>query len=465
MKEKVNILNGRLDAVIWMITLPIIITNMVEGMYGIIDSLFVANVGSLAVASVAFVGPIQDTLNAVATGLSVAGCSLIARYIGANDEQKARRMIGHVFVIGVTIGFIISAVTFVFSNEVLLLAGITDTLLADSSRYLMLTAWGVVFNFITVLYLAIERAQGNTKKAISINMFSLIMKIIFCYLFTIVVNWEITGIGLATILAQGICATTCLISFFSKKNERKLEISEYKINSISTKILLVTALPLIFEKSLISMGFIIINKYVLAFGEPVLAAYGITNKVNSVFFKAVTAFGTGLSVIVAQNMGANQPERVKKAVWKSLGFGLTLAIIFIAFLLPFRSSIAALFVDTSDPTYQHIINAMGIYSASIIPWGMTECAMGIFQGTGDTKFNLFVSLMRIYVFRVPVVIIFSQPIWGIGEYGIWYAMLVSNILSGLFSIGLYLFMKKTIIDGRIEKNKSIEIKEEQVVFE
>ncbi|MFI3206825.1 MAG: MATE family efflux transporter [Clostridia bacterium] len=445
MKNKSSILNGKLDQIIWIIAFPIILTNMIEGMYGIIDSMFVANVGISAVASVAFVGPIQDTLNAVGLGISIAGCSLIARFIGAKDEKKAKKMIANVFIIGVAIGFLVSFSSYIFSEQILVSAGVTEDLLQDSSVYLKLTSWGIVFTFIIVLYLAIERAQGNTKTAVIINAISISLKIIFCYLFTIWQDFGITGIGFATVFAQGICASVCIFLMLSKKNTRLLKKEEYRLDFSLSKILIITALPLVFEKSLTSYGFVIANKYVLEYGEAVLAAYGLTNKVNTVFFKAVTALGTGLAVIVAQNIGANNIERAKKAVKKTLIYAIILSVAFISFLYPLRYYIASLFVDTSEETYMHMVTAMSIYTASIIPWGITECILGVFQGTGKTKFNLLISLLRIYVFRVPVIIIFCQPFWNLGECAIWYAMLVSNILSAVFSLSLYLIRQKKII--------------------
>lgn len=444
MKKSVDMLKGNLDSVIWIIILPIIATNMIDGIYGILDSLFVANVGTTAVASVTFVGPIQDTLTAIGTGIAFAGCGLIAQYIGSADEQRARKMIGHVLVIGSAIGVVVTLITYFFAEEILIQSGITDNLMAESKLYLELTAWSVLFNFILIIYLAIERAQGNTKHAMTINLYSLVFKLVFCYLFTVLYDGGIAGIGWATLLAKGLCAVICIYCLLSKKNERLLKLEEYKLNFPSAKILFVTAIPLVMEKSLIAYGFVITNKYVLAYGEAVLAAYGITNKVNSLFFKAVTAFGYGLAVIVGQNIGAGNVERTKKAVWKTMGYGVLLGAVSLLFLIPCRPWIAGLFVDPSDETYQHIINAIGVYTASIIPWGITECVLGIFQGTGYTMYNLMISLVRIYVLRVPVVIILCMPMWGLQEYGIWYAMLLSNILCAFFSLGIYMLKRKKI---------------------
>lgn len=444
MKKSVDMLKDNLDSVIWIIILPIIATNMIDGVYGIIDSLFVANVGTTAVASVTFVGPIQDTLTAIATGIAFAGCGLVAQYIGAEDEKHARKMIGHVLVIGTVVGVLVSAYTFFFSEFILIQSGITDSLMAESKLYLELTAWSVVFNFILIIYLAIERAQGNTKHAMTINLYSLVLKLIFCYFFTVLYDGGIAGIGYATLFAKAICAVICIYCLLSKKNERLLRRDEYKIHWPNAKILMITAIPLVMEKSLIAYGFVITNKYVLNYGEAVLAAYGITNKVNSLFFKAVTAFGYGLAVIVGQNIGAGNIERTNKAVRRTIFYAVMLGAASLLFLIPCRPWIASLFVDASDETYQHIINAMGVYTASIIPWGITECVLGIFQGTGYTMYNLMISLVRIYVLRVPVVIILCLPMWGLGEFGIWYAMLLSNILCAGFSMSVYLIKRKKI---------------------
>lgn len=301
-----------------------------------------------------------------------------------------------------------------------------------------------MFNFISILYLAIARAQGNTKVAIFINGCSILLKIIFCYILTVWQDFGIAGIGIATILAQLLCATACLCCMFSPNNPRLLQAREYFVRLPLAKILLITALPLIIEKSLIAYGFVMINKYVLDFGESVLAAYGLTNRVNTVFFKAVTALGTGLSVVIAQNIGAGNHLRAQKAVRKTMVYGVILSITCLCFVLPLRNQIAALFVDTSDETYTYMVTAMTIYTASIIPWGITECVLGVFQGVGKTKYNLLISLVRIYVLRLPVVIVFCQPVWGIAERGIWYAMLVSNSLCAVFSFSLYLIKRKKI---------------------
>lgn len=457
-KSKIDILNGDLNKVIWIVIIPVIITNLIDGLFGVIDQLFITNVGSNATASVAFVGPIQDTLNAIGTGLTIAGASLIAKFIGSSEEGKASKMTGQLISIGVAIGMFVSLFTFVMSDWILLRSGITEILLQDATLYLKITSWATMLNFIIIIYLAIERAKGNTKKASSINIWSLILKIVFCYIFTIVFDFKIVGIGVSTLLSKGVCAIICIYEMVTRKDDRPITAKSLGIDMKLSTLLIITALPLIIEKSVVSYGFVIVNKYVLAFGEPVLAAYGITNKINSVFFKMVSAFGTGLSVIVAQNVGAGNVKRAYQAIRKSIIYSTILAVVIVLVIvpMPIRTVIAGMFSSPDEPTYQHILNAMGIYSAAVIPWAITETAMGIFQGTGFTFYNLIVSFVRIYILRVPVVMFFANLEhvfidYGLGgEYGIWIAMMVSNILSAIFSFSLFLIVRKKLF--AIRKN-------------
>lgn len=309
-----------------------------------------------------------------------------------------------------------------------------------------MTAISTPFNFIIITYLAIERAKGNTKKSMSVNAYSLVLKIVFSFLFTVIIPGEIVGIGVATILAKGLCALLSVKRLLFEKTKSRVLVSDIHLNIRLAKILILKSIPLVIEKSLISFGFVIINKYVIEFGEPVLAAYGLTNRVNSMFFKSSAAFGTGLSVIVAQNLGAKQMERVKSAIAKTYFFATMFSTVcFFAILLPFRADIASMFVERSDPTYQHIINAMGVYTIAVIPWSVSESTLGVFQGASKTYYNLIISIVRIYGIRLPVVMFFSQSIWGFQEYGIWYAMLLSNILSAVFSAVLLFVKRKKVL--------------------
>lgn len=458
MKLKTDILHDKIDHVIWIVAIPLILTNLIDGIYGLIDSWFVASVSESAIASVAFVGPIQDVATSMGLGVSIAGCSLIAQYLGGKDVFNAKKMTGQLIVVGFSLGLLASALFFFFSDQILINAGLSpdsvdSDLWEDASIYLKISSWSVAFNFITVICLAIERARGNTKQAVPVNMCSLITKLFFTWLLTVPLDYGLEGVAFATVLAKFISATICLVMMIANKKEESVALSNLKWDGALVKILLVTAVPLALEKSLVSYGFVMINDYVLAVGPEALTAYGLTNKVNSVFFKVVASFGTGVSVIVAQHVGAGNIPRAEQAIKRSLLFSISIAVAVTVILLPNRGFVASLFLDQASPAHASMMRAMLIYSGAVIPWAITETAQGIFQGTGNTFFNLVVSMVRIYVLRIPVVWFFSQPSFSLGEDGIWIAMMVSNILAAVFSFGLFLKNKKKLLVPKLPQGE------------
>ncbi|OOB78403.1 MAG: hypothetical protein BEN18_07325 [Epulopiscium sp. Nuni2H_MBin001] len=438
-----DILGGDLMKVMIAISIPIIITNLIDGFYGIIDSLFVAYIGSLEIAAVTFVAPIYETLNAIGVGLAIAGGSIVGRYLGERDEEKVKHSIEQLSMIGLILGLIIGIGSTVFSQTILIRASITPSLLEVSETYYRMLALSVPFWYVTLVFLAIRRAHGDTQETMKINMLSLILKVVFSVIFILVFKMGLLGLGLSSLLAKVCCSMRAFYGLFFAK-DALVNLKKVRARLDLIKRIAFVSFPLIIEKSMVSFGFVIVNKYVLDYGEAVLAAYGLTNKVNTIFFKATAGFGTALAVIVAQNMGAGNVDRVKEAIKKSLILAVGFALFSCAVLLPFKEPIAALFVDPADPTYQHMINAMSVYTASVIPWAVMEVAMGLFQGTTLTTYNLTVSVLRIYLFRVPIVMFLTMPIWGLAEYGIWYAMLISNIFSATLSM-IIIFVRRARI--------------------
>lgn len=443
-QRREQILEGSLIKIIMIISLPIIITNLIDSVYGIIDSLFISSVGSLEVAVVTFVSPIEDTFNAIGVGLSIAGSSLVARHIGRNDMKKAYDLCRQLILLVIMVGAGVALFGNVFSEFLLRKASITENMLKAANTYFKLTIISVPCSFMTLTYLAIKRAQGNTKETMKINIYSLVIKLVLSYLFIFIFNWGLIGVGFATLAARGTCAMIAIKEIFLSKKNHEIAAGKWVPRWEGISKIMSISWPLIIEKSLISFGFVMVNKYVLVFGEPVLAAYGITNKVNSILFKTTAAFGTALSVIIAQNLGAQNDERAKEATKKMIFIGVAFSIGALMIMMPFRAQIASMFADPSNPTYQHIINAMTVFTPSVIAWAITEIVMGVFQGAALTKYNLMVSLLRIYVFRLPVVILLTQPFWGLGEYAIWYSMLISNSLSAAFCLLLYQVKKNSL---------------------
>lgn len=443
LKRRKLILEGNLWKAIIVLAIPAAMNEFIRAMYNLVDTLFVSAIGSMELAAITFVGPLNQLIRTMSVGLSVAGTNLIAREIGREDYDKAKKVAMQLLAIAIIFGLAIAAYSFVFSRQILLSAFATEGILPTADLYFKLTVLSSPFVFINSIYISVKRAEGDTLKAMNINVIAMVIKIVITYILIFYVKLGIQSLALSTIVGTMFVSLYGLHDMFFTPGIMKLSIKDLRFSRKFLVALILMAIPVIIEKSSISFSFIVLNKYVISHGEKVLASYGVTNRINSLFFSTVTGFATGLSPIISQNLGAKQVERAKSAISKTFILGIGISAFIVSLVLPFKHELAGVFAKGDPDILYHTVNAMSVYSITVIPWAVFQVANGMFQGTGHTKYNMVISIMRIYLFRLPIVIVLSRYT-NLAEYSIWYSMLFSNILTGLFAYALYLYRRKDL---------------------
>lgn len=442
-KRRSLILQGNLWKAILLLAIPAAINDFIRSAYQMVDTIFVSNIGSMEIAAITFVGPINMMVRTMSVGLSVAATNLIAREIGREDYKKARNVAMQVLIVAILIGLFIAVFSVSFSGQILTAASATPGIFDIANVYFRVTALSSPFVFINSIYVSVKRAEGDTYKAMKVNMVGMLIKIIASYVLIIVMESGIAGLAISTIIGTLSVSVYALYDLFFKQSVLQLKVKELRFSKKFLFALLIIAVPVIIEKSSISFSFIVLNKYVISHGEKVLASYGITNRINSLFFASVTGFASGLSPIISQNLGVKNDVRARAATKMSFAMATGIAVAVITVLWPLRPVLAGFFAKGDQDIIYHTINAMTVYSVSIIPWAWFQVANGVFQGTGHTKYNMIISIMRIYLFRLPLVIYFSNYT-EMAEYSIWYGMLLSNLMTGLFGLALYIYHKKDL---------------------
>jgi len=442
-KRRQLILEGNLWKAILVLAVPAALNDFIRAAYNLIDTFFVASIGSMEVAAITFVGPLNMFVRTMSVGLAIAATNLIAREIGRSDYKKGKSAALQILVIALAIGGVTGVLGWVYSKEILLAASATEGIFDVANLYFRITVLSSPFIFINSVYVAVKRAEGDTLKSMVVNTIGMMIKIIMTYIFIYQMDMGISGLAYSTIIGTFLVSLYAMYDMFIVPGVLKLSLKDLQFSWSFIWTLLIIAVPVMLEKSSISFSFIVLNKYVIGYGEKVLAGYGIANRNNSMFFATVTGFASGLSPLISQNLGAGNSVRAKAAINKTFIMALAIAIAIVSVVLPFRSHIAGVFAKGDAEVLYHTVNAMGVYSITVIPWAIFQVANGVFQGTGHTKYNLIISIMRIYLFRLPIVILLSKYS-SYEEYSIWYAMLYSNILTGIFAYILYLYHRKDL---------------------
>ncbi len=446
MNNKVErILNGNLFKVIVYLSLPIMLNTFVVAIYNLIDAIFVSNIGESEVSSIIFVGTLTNLINAIPQGISVATTTLVARYVGTSDLETAKKYAGNSISISLLISFIIAIVGALFSKDILVLAYATQNIINISNMYFKFTLLISPLIFFNLIYFAIKNAKGDTRVSMQINVILIVIKVIINYIFIIQLNKGMLSLVFSTFIANFLIALYAIYDLLYKEKMLQLNFSLLKIQKTVAKIVLLVGIPVVLERMSVSFGFASINKQVLYFGESVLTGYGVANRINSLIFGTVTSVGTALSIVISQNLSTNNIERCKKAIKISFKINFIFSILLFTIVYSFRFYLVDLFgFANQSSAYLHTLNAMGVYTISVVPWAIFQVVMGIFKGTGYTKYTLYISLIRIYLLRLPLAWAFVTFLPGLNEYGIWYSVLLSNTLTAIVALAIYYFKNDTL---------------------
>lgn len=436
-KTKLSILSDNLLKIILTLSIPIIINNLIQTMYGLTDTFWVSKIGTENLAAITFVSPFQSIIVSFGQGITLAGSILISHYIGANDIKNSKDMANQLFFISVVFSISCSIICFIISPLVVSLMGGTGNIYTLGTRYLRIVLLDMVFLFIINVYSAVHQAQGDTISPMLLNGLGVITNMIIDPLFIIVFKWGISGAALATLISKIPCAVIAIILLKNKNNRLYIDLKNFKFHIDKFKKIVSVGLPSAIGNSTTNLGFLLMSVNVSKYGAAAIAAYGIGNSVNGIIFTPAIAMGSALSTIVGQNLGAGQPKRAKKSyiitVFMSVSF-LLIGGILIALV---SENIAHIFSDDSEVIK---LGTDFILALALGTWitGIYNSALGAFQGAGYTKITMIVDSARLWIFRFGSLFI-MESFLNMGVKSIWYSVVASNAISSIIMLLLSCF--------------------------
>jgi len=306
-------------------------------------------------------------------------------------------------------------------------------------------------------FTTIKQGQGDTLTPMKYGAASLLLNIILDPIFIFTFGLGIKGAAMATVFSRGVFAIYAMYKLFenidgSIRMNKKL----LKPNINDSKKLLLVAIPSSVGQATEAFGFTILTMFVLSFGESTVAAFGITNRINSLILMPAMGIGTALATIVGQNIGADNIDRAKQAVKTSALLSTTFLVAGGTIILLSADTLIGLFTKNSD------VLSQGTYFLKLITLGLPlmgfyQIFIGTFQGSGHTVISMILMASRLWIFRIPLVIILKN-ITDLGEKSIWFAMISSNVLICLIAFILYLsgrWQKKVIQDNKLKPKVSV----------
>ncbi len=440
-KKKLMLEGSILKAVI-IISLPIMLSNLMQTLYNLTDTFWLGRYeimydfsGEL-IAAMVLIFPALSVLMALAVGISTACISLISQSIGANNEEYSKKIAAQAISFSFILSIIIGIIGYFSADGIMYLLGAKGNVYTYGSQYLKIMMLGMPTIFLFFSYNSIKQAQGDSFSPMIFSAISVILNIILDPIFMIVLKMGIEGAAYATVISRGLFIIFAVLSLFKESTKHfKLEIKDLKLDFELINDIIKVALPSSISSIMSSLGFSILGRMVISFGVATMTAFGIGNRIIGLILMPAMGIGSALASIVGANLGANNVDRAKKTVRTSFLISSSVLIIGGIFIYIFSEEIIRLFTNVPDIISQSVFY-LKLTAATIPLMAAFSILNGVFIGSGHTKYSLFISAGRLWMLRIPMILI-SLYFTDLGSHSVYYAMALSNLIICIMGYMIY----------------------------
>ena len=400
-------------------TLPLLIGNLFQQLYNMVDSIVVGRyVSAHALAAVGACGSLNFLFFSLSSGLAVGIGVIASQYFGAGDEKQLKKTIANSVYVLASSALLVTLIGIIFAGPILRLLQTPDVYIADSIAYFRVTCAGILGVAFYNGVAALLRSVGDSKTPLYFLILSSIINVVLDLVFVLFFGMGVVGVGLATIIAQAVSAVVsmfyayCKVSYF--RLGKKDLIPDFAMIRDSFRL----GAPVAIQNSMIAVSCIALQAVVNGFGPDVASAYTITGRIEQLVQQPYGSLGMALTSYSGQNIGAKKQERVVEGFRKATLIVFCFSIIMLPLYFFFGRFICGIFVkDEAEAVIALGASALKITSPFYFALGMIYVPRAVLNGCGDTGFAMINGLTEV-VCRILFSNILTR-IPALGYWGIW----------------------------------------------
>lgn len=426
-------------------SLPMIISMLVQAMYNIIDSVFVAQIGEEALTAVSMAFPVQNLMIAVSVGTCVGVNALLSRSLGEGKPKDAQlTAVNGIFL--AFLGALAFALFGIVGSRMYFQSQTSDPLIVEYGvQYLLICT---VFSIGLFMEMTLERILQSTGRTIY-NMYSqgvgaitnIILDPILIFGLLGFPALGIRGAALATVIGQILAAFLSLIFNLKKNEDVSLNMRGFRPNGRIIRIIYEVGIPSIIMQSIASVMTYGMNLILISFSATAVTVFGVYFKLQSFIFMPIFGLNNGMIPIIAYNYGARNKKRIMDTARLSIFIAVAIMMIGIVIFQLFPAQLLLMF-NASEHMLEVGVPALRLISLSFIFAGYCIIVSSIFQALGNGIYSLVTSVARQLFCILPVAYIFARVF---GLHAVWFSFPLAEIVSVVLSSILF----KRIYDKKI----------------
>ena len=437
-----------ISKLIWNMSLPIIVSMLVQALYNIVDSVFVSRICEQALTAVSLAFPAQNLMIGLATGTAVGVNALMGRALGAGEHERANHIATNgVFLAGV--GFAICAILAAFFARMFFAAQTSiDYIVDNGATYLRICCCASLGLFAEIMFERLLQSTGRSILSMYTQGLGAIVNIILDPICIFVLNMGVTGAAVATVIGQ-FCGCALALYFNLKKNhDIRLHFKGFRPHWKIIGQIYAIGLPSVVMVAIGSVMTFCMNKILIAYHsakETAATAFGIYFKLNSFIFMPIFGLNNGVVSIIAYNYGAQHRRRMTETIKRSTIYASCIMLLGMSIFLSIPGTLLKIF-DATDTLLAVGVPALRIISLSFCMAGASIALTSAFQALGKSLYSMIISIIRQLVFLVPLAYILARYGAGIGNNDlVWWSYPIAEIAALTVSLLFFRHMYKTLI--------------------
>ena len=424
-RKKMSVTNIT-EGVIWkqllMFFFPILLGTFFLQMYNTIDTIIVGRyVGTNALAAVGAAGALTGVLVGFFTGMASGATVVVSQRCGAGDGEGVSKAVHTGMALAIAAGVMITVLGLIFTPSVLKLTNTPDAVFEDAKLYTMVYFAGGIALVIYNVGSGIMRALGDSKRPMIYLMICCIVNIVLDLFCIVVLHMGVAGAALATTASQIVSAVLVVIHLMRLDGEAKLHLKQIRFDRSILSEILKIGVPSGLQSTMYSVSNLIIQAGINSFGSVTAAAWTAHDRMCSINWMVVSAFGVAITTFVGQNFGAQKYDRVRKSVKVCMGMAIVTIGLIALVTIVFGRPILGIF--TSDPEVIDMgMKVVWYINPFYVMYVPIEVFSGAMRGTGDSLMPTIITCVGVCLLRV---------VWIFGVVSIWNSVMMLALAYGV----------------------------------
>ena len=425
-RRDVNMLEGSIYQGLLVIALPVMIMNVLQSLFNIIDmtvlKTFAPGDGS-AVGAVGVCGTLISLLNGLVIGVSTGANVIIARYIGRKDQASVDRSIASAMAFSVTAGIGLAVIGVSGAELFLRWTNCSEELLPQATLYFRMYFAGVPILMVYNFCASILRSSGDSFRPMIFLTVGGIVKVAMNFLLVAKFQMGVQGVATATIISWCVFLSLGLTALIRNKGAVKVNLKKIRFHKVELKQILHIGIPAGLQQALYSIANVVITATVNLMGKEATTGLSIANNYDGILYQICTATALAVMPYVSQNVGASNIKRAKQSIWKGIVITVGLGAFFGALSATFSTQLSSIMSD--NPTViAYSRQKMIIISSTYFICGINEIFGAALRGMGKPIPATVCTMVYMCLFRfvwvygiyplLPHNLTFLYLVWPIG---------------------------------------------------